>query len=541
MCNPKRRKGFLRPFRLFHYKPPYPMKKIMSALITASLAIFFMLSGTGCGEDYKSYNHNNNGNEEEDTPPAGIASGNYTIGFDEPRQTILGLGFEIQSDFFGTTYENDEMATGCPYDLVPSERTRLGKEMLSGFRYMRVAMGLWYRGLTGDRKNVVERYPNQTSTLLKLIEDSGVEGISMEYWSPPPYWKASDSYRGDVAGKTMLKCFHSSFSSDADYKGDQDKFLDDFSDALLRDLQYMMQQGFKISTWGLQNEPMYENTSGYSHCHYTAANYVKTFRKIAPKIRAASPDTEIIVDTNNGNVSAYATELKKAANQDLLQYVDAWVYHRIGDTSDNVMNRKDNYLAGSLDKPIYQNEYEYFAEQVAATTEEWRMVNVAQSIMNWMTFIGSQKWYWLHALKPTTEHTNLGFSFGFYRPPHDTNYNRHPNLQPGHFTYNWWNYNGIAGFLKHMPWDSVRHDVQEETQHADYRIMAWKTPEGKFVFAVTNRSDEWYRFDVQLDKSREFRGYRYDKSNLGKELSSQGGESIAVSLKPWSVEFWVEQ
>lgn len=475
----------------------------------------------GCSSDaYATYHHF----DYDDVPPATMEAGEYKLRTDEPRQTILGLGFEIQSDAFGPAYENSDRITGCPYDLVPSERTRLGKEMLAGFRYMRMAMGLWFRGMTDDRKNVVERYPDQVSTLLQLIDDAGVEGISMEYWSPAPYWKSNDHF---VNG--TLKQY-------------DEAFLKEFSDALVRDLQYMEQQGFKICTWGLQNEPIYEKTSGYSHCHYTPENYVKTFRAVAPKIRAVNPDIEIIVDTNDGNVGKYAQELKKPENEDLLQYVDAWVYHRIGNDSDQVMERSENYLAGNLGKPIYQNEFEYFVEQVAESTPEWRMVNTAQSIMNWMTFIGSQKWYWLHALKPTTESSNTGFSFGFYRPPFDTSDRGHPDLKAGHFTYSWSNYNGIAGFLKYMPWDSVRYQVEEDNQQGNYRIMAWKKPDGKFVIALTNRSDDWYEFRIELDKNRTFAGYRYDKNNLNKELSLQANLSqLTMQVKPWSIEFWEEQ
>ena len=178
----------------------------------------------GCSSDaYATYHHF----DYDDVPPATMEAGEYTLRTDEPRQTILGLGFEIQSDDFGVTYENNDRITGVPYDLIPSERTRLGKEMLSGFRYMRMAMGLWFRGMTDDRKNLVERYPEQVSTLLQLIEDAGVEGISMEYWSPAPYWKSNNHF---VNG--TLKQY-------------DEAFLEEFSDALVRDLQYMEQQGFQ--------------------------------------------------------------------------------------------------------------------------------------------------------------------------------------------------------------------------------------------------------------------------------------------------------
>lgn len=491
-------------------------------IINIAASLMFLAAMPGCsGDKYSTYHHH----DYDDVPPASMPYREYQLKSDVPCQTILGLGFEIQSDDFGPDYENTDPVQGIPYDLVPAERSRFAKEMLSGFRYMRVAMGLWFRGMTDDRKQIVERYPEQVSTLLELVDEAGVEGISMEYWSPAPYWKSTNKY---VNG--TLKSY-------------DDSFLEEFSDALVTDLNYIRNKGFKVCTWGLQNEPIYEAVDGsYSHCHYSVENYVKTFRKAAPKIRAVDPDIEIIVDTNDGNVGRYGQELKKPENQDLLQYVDAWVYHRIGDNSDRVMERRANYLEGSLDKPIYQNEYEYFMDQVAEYSPEWRMVNTAQSIMNWMTFIGSQKWYWLHALKPVSDTYNReGFSLGYYRQPNSTYGYGYPDLKQGYFTYNPSNFHAIAGFLKYMPWNSVRHQVVEDEERGDNRIMAWKNPNGKFVIAVTNRSDEWFEFRIALDGKRSFTGHRYDMNNQDNELAMQSGETLTAQVKPWSIDFWVEQ
>src|SRR5690606_33413815 len=108
---------------------------------------------------------------------------------DRAAQTILGLGVEIQSDGFGPGYTNDDPVIGVPHELVPEERERLSKEMLKGFRYLRLAMGLWFRGQTPDGKNIVERYPGQVAGLSKMMADAGIEGTSVEYWSPPIHWK----------------------------------------------------------------------------------------------------------------------------------------------------------------------------------------------------------------------------------------------------------------------------------------------------------------------------------------------------------------
>ena len=68
------------------------------------------------------------------------------------------------------------------------------------------------------------------------------------------------------------------------------------------------------------------------------------------------------------------------------------------------------------------------------------------------------------------------------------------------------------------------------------------TPQGKLVFALTNRSDEWFEFDVTMDGAKNMKGFRYDKKGRDVEVGSNGGAAtFSAKLKPWSIEFWVEQ
>ena len=159
---------------------------------------------------------------------------------DVRRQTILGLGVEIQSDSIGSgNLGLPDKVSAIPHDLTASERTRFYSELLKGFRYVRLAMGLYIRGLTSDNKNIVERYPNQMVDLRQMIQESGIEGASVEYWSPAPYWKSTNSLIGG-----SLKQF-------------DDGFLSTFGDAVVRDLDYLTDNGIPISMFSLQNEPKY--------------------------------------------------------------------------------------------------------------------------------------------------------------------------------------------------------------------------------------------------------------------------------------------
>ena len=152
------------------------------------------------------------------------------------------------------------------------------------------------------------------------------------------------------------------------------------------------------------------------------------------------------------------------------------------------------------------------------------------------------EWYWLHALKPISEIDREGFGLGVYRPSAENRGLDYPNLKHGHFTYEWSNYNAIAGFLKYMPWDSRRYNIKEDEERSNNRVMAWKKPDGKYVIAVTNRSDEWFEFKITLDKERSFNGHRYNKEGVNLDLGRQTDSSIlSAKVKPWSIDFWVEE
>lgn len=447
-------------------------------------------------------------------------SGAYTIRFDSGRrQTIWGLGFEIQSDSIGSNNNGlPDTVSGVPVDLTDSERTRFYNEMLKGgrsdrgFRYCRLAMGLYYRGLDSTKKLMRGRYPGQTALLADMCDRAGVEGLSVEYWSPAPGWKSNDSYIGGT-----LKSF-------------EPDFLDQFSDALVADLDYLTAGGLRVSQWGLQNEP--RNSTPYSSCVYDAQQYRKAFKAVAPKIRAKYPKVLITADSHDG----WGHDIGKAllADPEALDLVDAWTYHRIGYDSNYQIDNDFNRLAQG--KIVFNNEFEYLDNK----TSDWRTINTAQSIMNWMTFQNSPTWYWLHALKPIANAEAPGYSLGYWRPPHDKDFSRFPDLKPGHWTWNPQNWNGVAGFVTYMPWDSVRYHVEESTTHRDQRIMAWKTPGGKPVFAVTNRSSsESFTYTVDTQTAASFEGHRYGPTVNNQTLAAKSGPKLTITVPPLSVEFWV--
>ncbi len=450
---------------------------------------------------------------------AAATAGGYTIRYDQAaKQTIKGLGFEIQSDSIGSGNNGlPSTVSGVPYDLTATERTRFYQQMLKvrsdhGFRYCRLALGLYYRGTDSTGKYLQDRYPGQAALLAEMISQSAIEGVSAEYWSPTPGWKSNNSYIGG-----SLASF-----APAD--------LDALGNAMVADLDHLASQGVPISMWGLQNEPVY--STPYSSCVYSATQYHQAFAAIAPKIRAKYPNVLIHANSLDGWSGSFGQAIK--ADPTALSYVDAWTYHRIGTDSNEQIT--GDYTSGAVGKQVFNNEFEYLDNQ----TSNVRTINTAQSIMNWMVFQNAPTWFWLHALKPTTNAESPGYSLGFWRPPSDTDFSHFPDIPVGHWDFNPQNWNSVAGFVQYMPWDSVRYGVDESAVLQDQRIMAWKTPQGKPVFAVTNRSStSSFTYTVDTQTAATFQGHRFGPAVNNQTLPTQTGPTLTLTLPPLSIEFWV--
>ena len=460
-----------------------------------------------------------------------MTSGEYKVNLDEPRQTIWGLGIEVQSDSIGSGNNGlPESPTSVPHDLVQSERDRLYNDMLKGFRYLRLAGGLYYRGTDEEGKHLQERWDTQDEELAELIEKSGIEGVDFEFWSPTPYFKNSDSYI-TTNEKNTLKCF------DPEFTGDKQAFLQEFADTVKEDLQTLQKNGIPVIQFGLQNEaPHKVNT--YSHCHYDAEPYYETMKVMIPTLKEAFPNLHVHADSWNGQYSGGSKLIIQ--DEELLDLIDAWTFHRIGYNSDNQISQADYYNSnkGNDDIVVYNNEFEYFG-----SASDWNCINTAQSIMNWMTFENSPTWHWLHMLKPLGNSEASGFSLGFWRAPGDTeDRGNYDYIEEGHWDYNYQNWNSIRGFLKHMPWDSVRYDVTEDEVRTDQRIMSYKTPEGRLVIVLTNRAqDTAFTFNIDTGTDAVFRGYRYTPRGTEEiELDPLSGSTISPTLLPLSIEFWVQ-
>ena len=476
------------------------------------------------------------------------------------RQTILGLGFEIQSDHIGAIDNemdpNDPVLSGAPHDLIASERTRFYNSILKagrsdrGFRYCRLAQGLWLRGVSADRKQIIGRWPTQMAELAEMRQQSAFDGLAATYFTPAPYWKSTQSLLNGT-----LACFDTNFASILpEYNGDKARFLNDFADATVRDLKYLEANGLPVRMWGLQNEPGNWNRK-YGSCGYTADTYLAAFKAVAPKVKAAFPNAVIHVDSRDGQSGSFGTKVRSDATA--LSYVDAWTHHYTSTSPDKLISAPSYYLDNRMGREVFNDEFEW---EGSTTGNYENTVNTAQSIMNWMTFANSRTWFWLHALKPTYTNTAVGYGLGIWRPQDDTDFSKYPNIKAGYWDYNAPIWNAVSGFAQYLPWDSVRYHVDEPLDPAtgkpyvDRRIMAWKTPGGKLVFALTYRVPNAststaapYTFTVNTGSTRSFTGHRYRWSPHTQPLAENNvargtvtGPGLSITMAPNTIEFWIE-
>ena len=274
----------------------------------------------------------------------------------------------------------------------------------------------------------------------------------------------------------------------------------------------------------------------YATCYYAPEDYAAALKFAAPKVRALLPDVQIQAPSWDGPAGPYAAEIRK--DPELLKYIDAWTWHQIGHDSNDQIDKRAEYLKGADGKPVYRTNSNTSRGTTPSSTHIF--MNTGQSLMNWMVFENSPTWFWLHALKPVTNIEASGYALGFWRPQGQPKENLRPNLEAGHWEFNPQNWNALAGFLKYIPWDSTRLQVDEDTVRYDQRILVWRSKQGKLGIALSNRGTVPFTFHLHGDGSETLVGHRYTVTSLDQPIGrKRGGEVVAITVQPQSFEFWI--
>ncbi len=488
-----------------------------------------------------------------------------------------GIGFELQSDSIEGDGGGVQAAnlSSLPLDLTAGERTRLATTVASvggnSFTDFRLAMGLYYRGYSADGKNFVERLTGQNAAIAALISTSGVQGVDFLHWSPAPYWKkntiSGTTYRGstttfadpvaDPTGyNTITRRLLQGGSLDHPDKTldptGYATWMDDFTNAVLADMEYVHANVGRVVKFSPQNEPL--TSAAYPSCVWTNQDVYDFLKVIVPKIRASvglstyggSPNTvNIYVGDGVG-----ATLI--GGDAALLAEIYGWSWHLISETGNDADYMKVNgagYVAISAGKAVFSDENEYLDPYVdpsyTATykTDDWRFANTALMPLTWFVYLNSPSWYWIHIGKPTNGPTyeSIGRALTIWRPPGAPASVPYPALGEGEFTTVDVNWNAIKPWVQHMPRGSVRQHCTQSAATTGVGVMVWKKPNTDTVIALVNRTAAAKTFRVVIvGHTGTLAGLQYSATTRDVALGSQSisGNVFMVTVPAYSAQFW---
>jgi hypothetical protein len=504
----------------------------------------------------------------------------WTLDTATTHQAVEGIGFELQSDHIrGDAGGIEEADTeGIPRDLTTEERARLASEFGAGFTDYRLAMGLYYRGVTPDGRNFVERLEGQNAAMADFTAAAGV-GINFMYWSPAPYWKrkviSGVTYRGSEAvppakgtpeWNTYLRYWLQGGGLDHPVKADDPSgyaaWMEAFSDSVITDMEYVHANIGPIVKFSPQNEP-HAGGGGYGsavypQCRWEDEEMYDFLKVMVPKIRAnaalSTYDGEpnfikIYVDEMEGQTGVGADLIK--ADAALLAELAGWTWHPLSGTPSNaawVHQNRVGLNTGTAGKPVGQTEFEYFTSHLDQTlrsylTRDYRFVNTFLLPMYWFVYVNSPFFYWIHIGKPTTgpAQETEGRALTVWRPPGAATIPEYPDLAEGHFEPVKVNWHAIKPWVKLMPRGAVRVEMAAPYLQYGCQAMAWLTPAGKLVVAVGNREAEPYSMTLDTGADVVCAGWLYDQHNADVSLGTKRLRAgTVITVPPFSAVIWSE-
>lgn len=443
------------------------------------------------------------------------------------RQVLDGYLFEIQGDNIGPSdgAQQSDQSRAIPYDLTPTERKRLATELVSGAHSIRLALGIYYRGVrttngtSGLGETVGPRLPSQRQHIFELVRDAGLVGIQPEYWSPAPHWKTTSAYGGGTlwagAAYSRATTLDSIRGSDAVQYAAQINALTTAMVSDLEDLHNHPQYPMRVIGFGLQNEAADAASFSYGSCTYTAQLYTDVLKSVIPKIRdsailskwAGQPNTVAIhVESLDGPLSTLATTLRNDATvlstgKTAIQEVSGWTWHRFAETNGNANAQlttagtaADGALYAALlsstlnptNVPVYNNEYEWINSGTYPGRSAW-FANLLTVWINGLNWLRAPQVTLIHALKPSTDPVSERYALGSWRVPGDngTPIDYAAGLDYGKWVTNDHNYNAAKPFMRLLT--RAQWLLTQETAYsATVKCGACITQAGKLAVFVLN-------------------------------------------------------
>ena len=483
----------------------------------------------------------------------------YTLNETIIGQKYLGGYIEIQPDSWdGSVPSTDSTSNlwGFPYSLLFSEIQR-ASECLGNIQYVRFPLGFAYRGLrnidesTQLNKNIGERFSGQNYTLKmffeKIIKNGG--GLAPEYWCLPQYWITSGEYSGsnqvwaggDYPRSTTLASIKSSDTEQ------YNKQIDELTNAIVDDLEYLHTEIAPVKMFGLSNEPQYSQIA-YGACGFDDTTYSDILSALVPKIKASEilsnyngVPNNILIHVSSSDTSdpwsIGSTFIKE--NED---YIWGYTHHHMrnlsGESSSlgaDIIKKTTTYQSKN-GKPVFCNEYEYFT---SAKDDNYRCSNMMLKMLNEFCFGASQVAHpIIHIAKPhgqTLTSTNTkGYCLLIFNK--DDEIDDEYKLANGTFTYNTPMYNAWS-FVKNLPIGAYFVGDSKITDTNGMQFCVFKHAEKLYVLAA-NRNDVANSIKITFSESKTFEGELYNISNNNTKLKQTVGKTIDFVIPAYSGVFY---
>ena len=531
-------------------------------------------------------------------PESGSPESPIYVDFSSKHQSYLGGYIEIQPDSWGSITshsewsspdivtgdivedpEHDRTAWGFPYAFSDDTMNAIKSDVLSGdgtgIMYIRFPLGFAYRGYrnideeTGLAKNIGERWPGQNDSIKELCSDieAAGGGLAPEYWCPAPYWLTGDPetnislYSGATDDVNQLWAggdYPRDVSLASIKESDPEQYetqIDEFTDAIIDDLEYLENYVAEVKQFGLQNEPNLAANTKYGHCDYDAQTYNDVLEVLVPKIKNTPDLSDIKINVSSEFTSKTTLSYSIASTyirnhpEDIDLY--SWrisvrnqaTYHKNGTYTENNKNYfganifKTDYfkqlhaLAGN--NPMFISEFEYM-DVADLNTEEKQAKACSNNMLRMvyeLTYANAQMLHpIIHLAKPVGQifdnMTYIGYSMF------------NIDMDDGSYSPNNWSYHSWKLFSDNLPIDAVMvGDYTEEIN--DIGWVTFRKGDQTYLFMV-NGSDEEKSLTLSFPNSKYFEGYLYNLDECGTIIGKERGKTITFDIPANSGIYWEE-
>lgn len=461
----------------------------------------------------------------------------------------------VVGDIVSSTHST---AWGFPMSLSDASKRRIKQDVLKGdgfgISYIRFPMGFAYRGYrnidqtTGLAKNIGQRIDGQNVALhdwfSQIIQAGG--GLDVEYWCPAPYWLTGGAYyNADVnnelwAGGSYARTvtLESIRTSDPTQYAKQ---IDDFTDALVDDLEYVHQNVAPVRMYTLNAEPTGSGKLKYGHCHYASDVYNDVFAALHPKVMESTILAEYDNKENVVMMHLCADDTGFGIGSDMINNHADWIWgysHDVmrqpsgenGDGADQIKTLTWPTGSQSTWENVFMCEYEYFT--VGSKPDNFRFANnVVRMIFELAYRKAKIIMPVIHVCKPAGQTHSETNTSGYCLFAVD--------MSDGSITTNTWSYNSWKMFNDNLPIGAkLKSGGDGGLTNAGYVIFEY---EEKLYILLGNYSDSIKTLTLSFGTSKEFDGLYYDIYHLGGKMKSVSGSSITFSIPPYSGLVYIEK